>query len=183
MSLKRITHAFIASLLTFIIAACATGPRTVNITESEIQAKMAEKLNTTVKLLKIFDVDLANPIVKLDPSTNRLTTKLDASIKSPFNDETLLGNITFSGVPSFDAATQTVKLIKPKLESLNINGLGGKFGDLLKALTDSFGDEMLADIPLYALKENDLKVGNTQYQPRDFKVQDSGLLVTLVPKE
>lgn len=168
----------------FALAGCASmGPRTVNISETEIQNKIAENLKAPMTVLKIFDVTLSNPLVKLDESTGRLTTELETNINNPLAKNALLGKIRFSGKPRFDAITSTIYLSEAKLENLDFgNSLDSKFDEFLNFMVGKFGGEMLNEIPLYTLKPGDLKVGNTTYLPSDFKVQGNGLQVTLMPK-
>jgi len=40
---------------------------------------------------------------------------------------------------------------------------------------------MLNGLPLYTVKPEDLKVGSTQYNPKDMQITDKGLQITLSP--
>ena len=63
----------LTGMLVVIIIGCSTlGHRTVSISEDEIQTRLAEKLSLPITLLKVFDVQLSNPLVKLDAASNRL---------------------------------------------------------------------------------------------------------------
>ena len=170
------------TVLALTLAACSThGPRTVSISEADIQTRLAEKLGVPITLLKVFDMQLSNPLVKLDATTNRLSTQLDANIKNPFGDA-IKGQARISGLPRYDAATNSVVLSQIKIESLNLDGLDSKSNEFLNALTRQLDSETLQDIPLYTLKADDLKMGNPTYQPSDFKVQGNQLQVTLTPQ-
>ena len=72
-------------LLSLMLAfsGCAVmGDRTVNVTESQIQQKLNERLAIPIQLLKIFDVQLSNSLVKFDQKTGRMTTTLDTLLDS-----------------------------------------------------------------------------------------------------
>lgn len=181
--IKNIGSFFCIAVLMMMTGCASMGPRTVNITEQEIQNKIAENLKAPMTVLKIFDVSLSNPLVKLDAGTGRLTTELETNINSPLTRNTLPGKISFSGKPRFDATTNTVYLSEARLENLDFgNSLDSKFDEFLHFMVGKFGSEMLNEIPLYTLKPDDLKVGNTTYLPSDFKVQGNGLQVTLTPR-
>jgi Protein of unknown function (DUF1439) len=169
--------------LVLAFSGCAVmGDRTVNVTESQIQQKLNEKLAIPIQLLKIFDVQLSNSLVKFDQKTGRMTTTLDTLLDSKILNKSLTGKLGISGKLRFDAATQSVVLDEPKVENFNLDGLDGKYADLFNSLAKTVGGEMLNGLALYTVKPEDLKVGNTQYSPKDMIVTDKGLQLTLTPK-
>jgi hypothetical protein len=163
-------------------AGCAMlGDRTVNVSEAQIQEKLNEKLAIPISLLKIFDVNLSNSVVSFDQATGRMHTTMDTRLSSAILDETLVGKLGISGKLRFAAATNSIVLDEPKVENFNFDGLGGKYGDLLNALAKTVGGEMLNGLTLYTVKPEDLKIGTTQYNPKDIKITDQGLQLTLSP--
>lgn len=172
----------LTGMLVVIIIGCSTlGHRTVSISEDEIQTRLAEKLSLPITLLKVFDVQLSNPLVKLDAASNRLYTKMDAELKNPLG-KSIKGQAQISGLPRFDAATLSIVLSEVKIESLYLQGLDSKYNELFTALTKQLGNAVLQEIPLYTLKADDLKRGNSHYLPTEFKVVNNKLQVTLVPQ-
>ena len=166
------------------VSGCATmGDRTVNVTEAQIQQKLNEKLAIPISLLKIFDVNLSNSLVKFDKATGRMTTTMDTSLTSKIFDQTLAGKLGISGKLRFDAATSSVVLDEPKIEQFNLDGAGGKYNELLNAMAKAVGGQMLNGMALYTVKPEDLKVGDTQYSPKDMLVTDNGLQLTLTPQK
>jgi hypothetical protein len=49
-------------------------------------------------------------------------------------------------------------------------------------MAKTVGGEMLNGLTLYTVKPEDLKVGGTQYSPKDMVVTDNGLQLTLTPQ-
>ncbi|MFW5432020.1 MAG: DUF1439 domain-containing protein [Methylophilaceae bacterium] len=168
----------------FILVGCATmmGDRTVNVTGDQIAEKLNEKLAVPIQLLKIFDVNLSNSLVTFDETTGRMTTTMDTKLSSQIFEESLAGKLGISGKLRFDAATNSVVLDEPKVENFNLDGGDGKFNDLLSALAKTVGGEMLNGLTLYTVNPEDLKVGGTQYSPKDMVVTDKGLQLTLTPQ-
>ena len=174
---------FIVLFLMAFLQGCAVmGDRTVNVTEAQIQEKLNQKLALPISLLKIFDVQLSNSLVKFDKTTGRMTTNLDTVLSSKIFDKNIAGKLGISGKLRFDAASQSIVLDEPKVENFNLDGLEGKYGDLFSALAKQVGGEMLNGLALYTVKPEDLKVGNTQYSPKDMVVTDKGLQLTLTPQ-
>ncbi|MDP2070167.1 DUF1439 domain-containing protein [Methylotenera sp.] len=169
-------------LFAVIFTGCATlSDRTVNVTEVQLQQKLNERLATPISLLKIFDVNLSNSIVKFDGKTGRMITRLDASLTSLLSDKALAGKLDISGKLRFDAATNSVVLDDPKVESLNLDGLDAKQGEFFNLLAQRLGGEMLNGLSLYTVKPEDLKLGSTQYNPKAMQITDSGLQITFSP--
>lgn len=171
------------ALLVLCLSSCAVmGDRTVNVTEAQIQEKLNERLALPMSLMKIFDINLSNSLVKFDQSTGRMQTTLDTNLSSALFKESLAGKVAISGKLRFDPATQSVMLDEPIIDNLNFPGLDEKYSDLFSAFTKAMGAQMLNGLTLYKVKPEDLKVGGTQYSPKDMVVTDNGLQLTLSPQ-
>ena len=157
------------------------GDRTFNVSEEQLQKKLNERLAIPFSLLKIFDVNLSNSTVKFDRKTGRMLTSMDTSLTSLLSDKVFTGKLDISGKLRFDAAKNSIVLDDPKVESLNLDGLGSKYGDLLNIVSQKLGGEMLNGISLYTVKPEDLRVGSTQYFPKSIQITDNGLQITLSP--
>ncbi len=172
---------YIVLLLAFLSGCATFGDRTVNVTEAQIQQKLNEKLAVPIQLLKVFDVNLSNSIVKFDQSTGRMQTTLDTVLKSPLLDKSVAGKLTISGKLRFDAASQSVVLDEPEIDQFNLDGADSKQNEMISKLTKTLGGEMLNGITLYTLKPDDLKFGGTSYSPKDIQITNKGLQLTLTP--
>lgn len=173
-----------AVLVLLVLAGCASilGGRTVNVTGTEIQEKLNEKLAIPISLLKIFDVNLSNSLVTFDQSTGRMHTAMDANLSSALFNEKLSGQLGISGKLRFDAATSSIVLDAPKVENINFDGASDKYNDLLSALAKTVGGDRLNGLTLYKVKPGDLTVGSTKYLPKDLQVTNNGLQITLSPQ-
>jgi hypothetical protein len=172
----------IFSILLILVAlyGCATD-RTVNISEAQIQEMLNRKLALPISVLKIFDVNLSNSQVRLDRTTGRMFTTLDTNMTSSLLGKNLDGKLGISGKLRFDASSQSIVLDDPKIEQLTLNGVGGKYNDLLNALTKNLEGEMLNGITLYTVKPEDLNYRGMHYSPKDMQITDKGLQLTLSP--
>jgi hypothetical protein len=172
----------VTCLIAVFLSGCAMmGNRTVNISEAQLQNRLNEHLAVPFSLLKIFDVNLSNSTVKFDSKTGRMVTSLDTSLTSALSNKVLAGKLDISGKLRFDATTNSVVLDDPKVESLNLDGLGSKYGEFFNLIAQKLGGEMLNGLPLYTVKPQDLSVGSTQYSPKDMQITDKGLQITLSP--
>ncbi len=185
--LNQFLAKFIVEMLRYIlivglVSGCASlSTRTVSVSETDIQNRIAKNLNSPITLLKVFDVTLSNPIVKLDEKTGRLITTINANIANSINRNPITGKFIISGTPRFDATSNTLMLSNTKIENFNIDGTDANFNKLVNTLTESFGEKLFNEIPLYTVKPEELKVGNRTYVPTEFKVIGNRLQVTLKP--
>jgi len=175
---------FLLISLTALITACASGPRSVSISEAELQQRMTEQLSVPITLLNIFDISLTNPVIRLDEGIERLNAQMDSIISNPLNGEALTGKINISGKLQFDGTRSSVVLTESKIENLKIQGMGldDKYSELLNLLVAKLGGELLNNVPLYTLKPDDLRVGNTRYAPSQFNIVGRELKITLKPQ-
>ena len=174
---------FTILLILLSISSCATmmGDRTVNVTGDQIAQKLNEKMALPIQIAKIFNMNLSNSVVNFDKATGRMTTTMDTKLSSELFDKTLNGKLGISGKMRFDAATQSVVLDEPKIENLDLDGVGGDFSKIFNAMAKTVGGEMLTGLTLYKVKPEDLKFNGTTYAPKDMIVTDNGLQLTLSP--
>lgn len=171
---------FCSMLVLALLSSCAAlATRTVRVSATDIQNKIAENLKQPIMLLNMFEVSLSNPVVKLDELTGRLNTTLSASIVNPISGTPLKGQFSLSGVPRFDASSNRLVLSKTKIENINVEGANAPLNKIIKTLVDNLDNESLNDILLYTVKADDLKVGATTYTPTEFKVVGNQLQITL----
>lgn len=169
--------------LSAFLAGCASfGDRTVNVTEAQIEQKLNENLALPIQLLKVFDVNLSNSVVKFDQNTGRMQTTLDTVLNSPFLDKSITGKLGISGKLRFDVASESIVLDEPKIDQFNVDGTDNQYNEVINALTKTLGSQMLNGITLYTVKPEDLRFGGSTYSPKDIQVTSKGLQLTLTPK-
>ncbi len=170
--------------LLLLLSACSNGPRTISISEGELQNRITKELSVPTTLLRIFDVNLSNPIIRLDGDTQRLHAQIDTRISNPLTQKSVQGMIGISGKLGFDAASSTLMLSESRVEKLDIQGmeLDDTHSELLNLLAAKLGAELLSNIPLHTFKPDDLKIGNRHYVPTDFRISGHNLKITLSPQ-
>ncbi|MES2498966.1 MAG: DUF1439 domain-containing protein [Pseudomonadota bacterium] len=168
-------------LMAFLSSCASLGDRTVHITEAQIQQKLNEKLAVPIQLLKVFDVNLSNSIVKFDQATDRMQTTLDTVLNSSLLDKSIAGKLGISGKLRFDAASQSIVLDEPQIDQFNFDDADHEYNEIVNELTKTLGSQMLSGITLYTVKPEDLQFGGATYSPKDIQITDRGLQLTLTP--
>lgn len=157
------------------------GERTVRISDVQLQKKINQRLSAPISVLKIFDVSLSHALVSFDSKAGRIKTTLDAHVKRLASNQSFAGKISISGQLRFDDKTQSIVLDDSKLESIHLDGLDAKYGDLLTMFGQKLGGDMLNGLLLYTMHSEDLKIGTTQYRAKEMRVTDQGLEMSFSP--
>jgi Protein of unknown function (DUF1439) len=167
-----------------LLSACATlgGPRTVSITEEQLNRLIDERMNKSLTFLRLFDVAISNPRVSFEPNGNRVITSLDAAMLNPFSGNRLTGAAKISGKLSFDAQSNSVILADTRTEEFKLDGLPPQYANQVNAIGKMVAGEFLKDFTVYQLKPEDLKLNGVNYKPGGFEVKRGQLAITLTPQ-
>ena len=182
--MPRTTCRMMLGLLMLLLAACSTTSRKFSISEEELQKHITRELSLPLTVLRIFDVHLGNPVIRLDQASGRMLAKIDTKISSPLSSQTLDGTMHLSGRLGFDADSNTLMLHESRIENLDIRGLTAddRYNELFNLLAAKLGSELLSNIPLYTFSPDELKRGNRHYIPDDFRIVGRELRITLQPQ-
>lgn len=165
--------------LFFMIGCAGFSDHTVYISEQQIQSKLNEKLVIPLSLLKVFDLSLSNANVKFDHATGRMHTKFDTQLMNQLTGKRMAGKLAISGNLQLDTITNSVILNDAEVDDFVIDGVEPKYADAMTGMAKMLGSQLLNGLNLYTVKADSLKVGTTQYYPKEMKVTDRGLVVTL----
>lgn len=181
--MRRLSTLVLCCICVCTLAACAAlgGPRTINLSEAQLNQLMDERMNKTLSFLKIFDITLSNPKVALDSTNGRVITSIDAAMKNPFSGNRLTGAAKISGKLNFDPATQSVVLGDTRAEEFKLDGMPAQYASQANAIGKMLAGEFMRDFTLYTLKPEDLQVGGVNYKPGKFEVLSNALAITLNP--
>ncbi len=166
----------------FLFGCAGFSNHTVYISEQQIQSKLNEKLVIPISLLKVFDLSLSNANVKFDNATGRMHTKFDTQLLNQLNGKKMAGKLAISGNLQLDSTTNSVILNDVAVDDFVIDGVDPKYGDAMGGIAKMVGSQLLNGLNLYTVKPDSLKVGATQYYPKEMKVTNRGLEVTLSPQ-
>ncbi len=159
---------------------CASfSDHTVYVSEQQIQSKLNEKLVIPISLLKVFDLNLSNANVKLDPATGRMHTQFDTQLVNELTGKKMAGKLALSGVLNLDKKANAVILNEATVDDFTIDGIESKYSGAMIGLVKMLGSQFLNGLSLYSVNAEALKKGNTQYYPKNIAVTERGLVVTL----
>lgn len=167
----------------FLFGCAGFSNHTVYISQQQIQTKLNEKLVIPISLLKVFDLSLSNANVKFDDATGRMHTKFDTQLLNQLNGKRMAGKLAISGNLQLDSTTNSVVLNDVAVDDFLIDGVDPKYADAMGGIAKLVGSQLLNGLSLYTVKPDSLKVGSSQYYPKNLKVTGRGLEVTLSPQQ
>lgn len=170
-------------LSTLLLGSCAglLGPRSVDISMAQLQDAMNRKFPFNSRVLELFNINLTNPRLAMQPETNRIVTMMDASVAPPFTNKSWTGNFTLSGRLAIDPAQRAVVLADPRMENFVLNGIGGPYAAQINKVGALLAEQLLKDMPLYTFSPEDFRYGGASFVPSQIATKASGLVVTFVP--
>lgn len=168
-----------------LLASCASlvGKRTVELPLAQLQDAMARKFPFNNRYLELFDVNLTNPRLSLQPGTNRVLTTLDASVAPPFMSAPWKGSFTLSGMLRLDPAQRAVILAEPRMEKMAIDGMSSTYANQLAKAGKLIVEQLLQDMPIYTFDEQDLRYAGMRFLPSKINTTANALVVTFEPAD
>ena len=157
------------------------GPRTVEIPLQRLQASLDKKFPLTQRPLALIEIQLSNPKLVLQPNTNRISTKMDASVAPVFTSRVWRGTFTLSGLLQLDAARRAVMLAQPQIDQIALDGIDPAVSTQVARGAGILAAQILHDTPLYTFGPDDFRYGGTNFIPTKITTTASGLMVTFEP--
>ncbi|WP_193161110.1 DUF1439 domain-containing protein [Microbulbifer hainanensis] len=153
----------------------------IRIPESEIQAKLSEKLPRTKTYLGLFQLTLKNPRVQLLEDSGRIRAGLDLqlTIKLGGSREPLSGSVDASGLLRYAPEQGQFFLAEPQIEQLQIQGLPDKHSGKARAVITAALTEYFASHPVYRLKKDDARQAAARLVLKNVAVSGDELVVTM----
>ncbi|MBP6709895.1 MAG: DUF1439 domain-containing protein [Propionivibrio sp.] len=186
---------FLTSLLIGFLAllsSCATlppPPKTISVTEARLAQLISSQFPFNSEMLEVLDVVVSTPRISLDPLNNRINTALDIdvagnSILGLFTSKTYKGALDLSYGLRFEPRDATVRLTDVRVHRLDIDGTPSVMRRSIEKLGTPLAQKLLKDYVLYKVRPEDLQAAQGWgYMPGAFKVEATGLSLTLDPVE
>lgn len=180
-TLKRMVLIFVLS----IVSSCATGPKTIVITQDQLQTKLISKLREPIAIHPLLTLKIQHPLLTLDEANQRLRTSINVELISPLRKTPINVEMRLSGRLTYDASSSQLQLTQTELESFKVPELS-KNSTLLSWVEQgvkSFHEQSFKTISLYQFKKDELMLGGQYYEPMTFSIKSTQLEVTLTPKQ
>lgn len=181
--MKRFYARLLILLSILVMTACAglLGPRTVEFPLDKLQQSLERHFPLNNRYLGLFDINVSNPRLVLQPQNNRVLATMDAAIAPPFMKNPWKGRFAISGSLRFDAARNAIVLADPRMEDIALDAVDASVSRQVSKLGDLLAEKILNGIALYTLQPDDLRYAGTRFIPGNIAVRSNSLAITLEP--
>ncbi len=149
-------------------------------TRAELQAELANRFPLQQRYAEVFTVTLREPQLGLDPANNRLGITALLDLASPLlHPPGVKGLVSVSSALRYDAPARAVRLVEPRAERIEMQGLSGRDAARLQQIGALVAQELLRDQALHTFDAKDLTLGSKVYEIGDITVQQDHVKVQL----
>ncbi|CAN5159224.1 hypothetical protein BH11PSE9_BH11PSE9_38220 [soil metagenome] len=174
----------IAALVLLMLGACATivGPRTVYVTEAQLQALLSSQFPFKNRFLELLDVTVSTPRVTLLPQANRIQTDFEIATSDRILRQPYHGSLSLTYGVRFEPADNTIRLADVHVERFKIDGAPPQWQRQIDRLGGLLAEQALNGRVIHTLRPKDIEaVQGRGYRPGALRVTPEGLAITLEP--
>ena len=149
--------------------------------ESELQARLDERLPLTRRYFLIFEVTLDNPRVKLVEGEDRVRAGLDIRLNIHLGDQArpLGSSVDVSSGLRYASDTGSLYLTDPVIEHFTVEGIPTHYVERVNSVIAKAIADYFAVHPIYTLRATDARQAAVRLVLKDVVVKDRELVVTL----
>ena len=166
------------------LAGCAAllGPRTVEVSQAQMQQWMSQRFPLDNRLLELLDVKLATPRLQMLPERDRIATEFEVNVSDRLFKTPHRGTLAIDYGLRFEAADNTLRLTNLRIARVEIDGAPALLQRQMERIALQLVEQALNDAPIYTLRPKDIEaVQGRGYRPSDIHVTPAGLTITLLP--
>jgi hypothetical protein len=169
-----------------LLSGCAAilGPRTVEVSQAQLEQLLARRFPVTRRVLEVFDVTVSAPRLRLLPESNRIATDFDVGSTDRLLRSQHSGALALSFGLRFEPSDNTLRVTQVRVERLQIDGVPAPLQRQFERIGTLIAEQSLDDQVIHTLRPKDVEgVQGRGYRPSELRVTPRGLLVTLLPVE
>lgn len=173
-----------ALLAALLLAGCAAvlGPRTIVISEDQLQDLIAKRFPLSNRLLDVLDVDVALPRISIRHDTERIAVQLQVKTSDRLLRKPYQGTLALTCGVRFEPKDNTVRLADVRVERFEIDGAPPNVQRLVGPIGQMVTEQLLEGRVIYTVRPKDLEaVEGRGYRPGGIRVTSRGVEITLDP--
>lgn len=175
----------LAALAMLLAAGCAGPgvPRSIVLSEAELQAQLARRFPLQRSLLDVYELQLSDPRLRIDGAAGRLATELALQASDKRSGRMLQGRLALDYGLRWEASDASIRLVQPRVDSLQIapeSGLSPRRAELLQRMGSALVARLLDDLALYRVPEARLQAWRSAgFQPGGLQITPDGVEITI----
>ncbi|MFP8777129.1 hypothetical protein [Hydrogenophaga sp. RWCD_12] len=172
------------ALMALALAGCGglpTGPRQIDISESQLLARMSAQLPVKQRYLGLFEVTLDQPRLRLRPEENRLGNDVAYRIEVALPGMAdIRGRLEMSYSLRFEPSDTTLRLTQARIERLDVEGLNAAQAAQVRKVGGLLSEDLMKEAVVHRFRKEDLEsLAGRGYRPGAIRVVPGGLRIQL----
>ncbi|MDB5857597.1 MAG: hypothetical protein JWQ76_1286 [Ramlibacter sp.] len=163
-----------------LLAACATGPRSIEIPREKLQAALERRFPYEARPAGLFTINVAVPRLRLQPEANRLLLDFAVEASDRLSRRSTRGNLAVSFGVRYASSDATVRAVDVRVENIDLEGASGALRAPLQVVGALVAGQLLEGAVLHAFRPEDIAQARG-WTPQSLRVTPTGVLVVLVP--
>ncbi len=181
--LKLVKKFTVLALAGGLLASCASvlGPRDIDLPLHKLQASLDQRFPLQHRVLELFQVELTGPQLVLQHESGRVGLVTEAALGTAFSRQAWRGSLALSGRLYIDPVRNAVLMGEPRVDRFAIEGVDEGRQRQLGKIASMLMEKVVADVPLYHFRPEDLRYGGVQFVPTSIATTPRGLRVSVAP--
>lgn len=166
--------------LVALLAACATGPRGVDISRHQIESALARRFPYEARPGGLLIVKVGAPALQLLPEQNRLRLDFAVDASDRIVRSSGHGDLGVSFALRYEPADATLRAADVRVERFELRGVPQALRGPLEAVGGIVGEQALEGTVLHSFRPEDVQRARG-WRPGAIRVTPAGVHVELVP--
>lgn len=181
--LKLVRNLILLALAAGLLSSCASvlGPRNIDLPLHKLQAGLERRFPINHRMLELFQVELERPQLVLQHDSGRIGLSLDTAVGTLFSRQSWRGKLALSGRLYIDPVRNAVLMGEPRVDRFTVDGMDNGHQRQLGKVAKLLMEKIVADVPLYHFRPEDLRYGGVQLTPTRIATTARGLVVSVEP--
>lgn len=183
--MNRLCGWWLCVALWLAAGAAAAMPGSIVFSEDQLQDHLARRFPIERRLFEQFELRLADPSLRLDAATARLSTALRLSARDQASGRSAQGRVTLGYALRYEPADASVRLVRPRVESFEFDALPGvepRRAEATQRVVLALAELLLDDLVLYRVPKERLDMLRAiGFRPGKLNVTREGLEITIEP--
>lgn len=170
-------------MLLALLSGCASllPPQEIEIPLSRLQQSVQKNFPFNARYFDLFEVSLGNPVLSLQPASDRLVLALEARVQPPLIKTPWQGELLISGGLRIDSVRRAVILTEPRLENIKLDATTGTYTSRLARLGSQLAEDLIGERVLYTFAPDAFVVAGKRFVPTGIATRKNSLVVSFEP--
>jgi hypothetical protein len=163
-----------------LLAGCATGPRSIEISQQQLQSALERRFPYEARPGGLFLVNVGVPRLQLLPETNRVRLDFALEASDRIARNATRGELGVSFSMRYEPADSSLRAANVRVEQVGLPGLPGDLRGPLQAIGGLVAENLLEDTVLHTFRPEEIARARG-WRPGGIRVTPTGVRVELLP--